>query len=106
MQSASKYFRGGLNCTQAVLYYFQEDFNLSDELIACMAGGGKAPDGCCGALYAVHQILDDPVMIERANHFFQLRAGSTKCREVRKLKQLSCAQAVDLAAALVRELKA
>ena len=90
------------NCAQAVIAGFKDKFSLKDELVATFAshGGGKAPEGCCGALYAARHILKDKGVPEigRCNEAFIKAAGSTKCGEIRSMKKLSCLGCVEKAA--------
>jgi hypothetical protein len=90
------------NCAQAVIAGFKDEFSLKDELVAKFAayGGGKAPEGCCGALYAVRQMLKNeaPGEIEKRNTEFIKAAGSDKCGEIRSMKKLSCLGCVEKAA--------
>ncbi len=101
---AIKLFHGreGFNCAQAVLKTFQERFNLSEGIIkeASSAGGGRAKDGMCGALYAVKLITEDldPSFFEKIKRNFKEETGSTFCREIRRLNKLSCRECVALAA--------
>lgn len=46
------------NCAQAVIAGFKDKFSLEDGLVETFTahGGGKAPEGCCGALYAARHI--------------------------------------------------
>lgn len=106
---ASDYFHGphGYNCAQAVLKTFQEKYNIPDETIAEYAkfGGGRALDGLCGALYALHHILETEEHITSANEHFKEKAGSTKCRDIKKLNKLTCKECVDLSARILKHLK-
>ncbi len=90
------------NCAQAVIAGFKDKFSLGDELVATFAtyGGGKAPEGCCGALYAIRHILKDNggLEIEKCNEAFIKAAGSSKCGEIRSMKKLSCLGCVEKAA--------
>lgn len=89
----------GVNCAQAVLKGFQERLGLSEDQIdqASVWGGGKAPEGTCGALYAASRLLDERQIGELSEDFMQ-QAGSTKCREIRTINKLKCSQCVQLAA--------
>lgn len=92
------------NCAQAVIAGFKDKFSLKDELVSTFAshGGGKAPEGYCGALYAVRHILkDSPREIEKCTEAFIKAAGSTKCKGIRSLKKASCLACVEIAAELL-----
>ena len=96
------------NCAQAVIAGFKDKFSLKDELVANFAGygGGKAPEGFCGALYAVRHILKDKsaAVIEECSKAFVKAAGSNKCREIRSMKKLSCLGCVEKAAEVLDEI--
>ena len=97
------------NCAQAVIAGFKDRFSLDDNLIATFAshGGGKAPGGYCGALYAVRHIFKDKGAgeIEKCGNAFIKAAGSDKCREIRRLKKLSCTGCVEMAAEFLEGIK-
>jgi hypothetical protein len=93
-----------MNCAQAVIAGFKDKFSLKDELVATFAshGGGKAPEGYCGALYAARHILkESPGEIGKCTEAFIKAAGSTKCREIKSLKKLSCMGCVEMVAELL-----
>ena len=96
------------NCAQAVIAGFKDKFSLEDELVATFAayGGGKAPEGCCGALYAAQQILknESAAEIEKCNAEFIKSAGSSKCKEIRSMKKLSCVGCVETGAEILERI--
>jgi hypothetical protein len=104
-EEAKLLFRGKdkLNCVQAVLRAFQAEFGISDEDIgsAANAGGGKAEGGACGALHASRMLLNDPAIQQSVDRDFEAQAGSLLCKQIRKLRQLSCRECVALAARLL-----
>lgn len=99
------------NCAQAVGCAFKDEYNLSDDVIESSKayGGGRAPDGLCGAYYVAKLILEKDVIgkkniieekdiIEKIGDFekkFIEHAGSTKCHEIRQSKKLSCLGCVE-----------
>lgn len=89
------------NCTQAIHKSQQEYTQLSDEDIELYyrpMGGGKAPQGMCGALYAIHTLAgDDKTLVERLTSLFAERAGGISCRELKGKCGLSCLELVDIA---------
>ena len=112
IEKAKKYFLGGpsherFNCAQAVLKAFQEKFSITDELISqCKAyGTGKAPEGCCGAFYAAKYILEkhSPEKCKDLENKFIAEAGSTKCKEIRTLRKLSCLGCIEKAGAMLED---
>ena len=94
-----------LNCAQSVLRAFQQQMGVSEHAVeqARQLGGGRAEEGRCGALHAALQLIDGNAMRSSIREAFVTRAGSEKCREIRKRNSLGCAQCVELAAALLIE---
>lgn len=105
--TARSLFRGKnkLNCAQAVLRAFQPAFGASDKEITAFkaAGSGKAPEGVCGALHAARHLLQDPSLARKLEALFERKGGSTRCKEIRKLKKLPCGDCVALAASFLRD---
>jgi hypothetical protein len=92
--------RDRLNCAQAVLKAFQQEAGLPDEVIraASRSGGGMAPGGACGAFHAARVLLGGQELLEPVAQAFEIRAGSTRCREIRAGRKLSCRECVALSA--------
>jgi predicted Fe-Mo cluster-binding NifX family protein len=90
-----------LNCSQAVLAAYQE--TTGDRSCPVVdfkpLGGGRAPDGTCGALHAACLIAPEVESTLRSQ--FVKRAGSTACKELKKDHKLPCEQAVEIAAELL-----
>ncbi|MBF0618661.1 MAG: C-GCAxxG-C-C family protein [Candidatus Omnitrophica bacterium] len=90
------------NCAEAIAYAFQDKFKLSAEdlsrFVAC--GGGRAPGGVCGSLYAAQVILEKNHSQAAKDCAAALlaRAGSIQCREIRALKKLPCVGCVEMVA--------
>jgi len=88
-----------LNCAESVVDAFQEKFPLQaeDSSIFSACGGGRAPDGLCGSLYAAKVLLGKhrPQKVDECGRVLESRAGSTRCREIRALKKLSCVGCVE-----------
>jgi len=99
------YAQERLNCAQSVLRGFQELHGISEEEIAeaKKLGGGRAENGCCGALHAACLLASDSGTKERIRTRFASVAGADKCREIRSMGQLSCGGCVELAARLLAE---
>lgn len=106
MKHAVELFHGRekYNCTQAILKAFQTESGISDDAVraASQTGGGKTLEGTCGALHAAKILFDDPGLVRKVEAEFARTAGSTRCRQIRKLKRLSCRQCVSLSAELVQ----
>jgi len=93
-----------LNCCQAVLSAFADKSNISQEEILKSRdfGGGRAPQGRCGALQAAHRLLkDSPHKIQGCEAVFQAKAGSLRCQEIRSLRKLSCVGCVETIAGYI-----
>lgn len=97
--------KGKLNCGQAVIAAFIDKFLLDENAIRLFAayGSGRAPGGECGACYAAKFILkgNHPEKISQCEDAFVSKAGSTKCKEIRRLKKLPCVGCVETAAEFV-----
>jgi hypothetical protein len=93
------------NCAQSVLKGFQKHLDVDEEdiLSARERGGGRAELGRCGALFEALNLAGDEKMKEQIMTAFEEKAGSQKCREIRKLKRLSCSECVKLAASLLKD---
>lgn len=98
---AEQFFKGPFNCAQAVLKTFEQSHNISSDEIEAMAkmGGGRAENGMCGALYAAKEIINSEHFEEIEKEFVS-KAGSAKCRDIRKLGKLSCLECVAISAIL------
>ena len=83
-----------LNCGQTIVHAFKDKFSLSDELIPQFEGfgGGKAPEGHCGAFYAAKVILENrhPDKLKDCESSLLTHAGSTKCKNIRSSRKLTC----------------
>lgn len=97
-----------LNCYQAVLEAFKEKFNISDDEIeeGLAFGSGKAPDGLCGAVYAVKVLLEknnkDDFNDFASNFLFD--NGALRCFELKNLKK-SCLLCVEESAKYLEKIK-
>jgi hypothetical protein len=89
-----------LNCAQSVFRGFQEKKGIQDDFVhaAKVLGGGRAPEGRCGALHAALELTVCSVAKDRLTHVFLEKAGSDKCREIKKFGKLTCEECVVLAA--------
>ena len=91
-----------LNCGQTIVHAFKDKFSLSNDLIAQFEGygGGKAPEGHCGAFYAAKVILEkhDSKKLKDFEKTLITHANSTKCKEIRSSRKLTCMDCVEKAA--------
>lgn len=84
------------NCAQAVAAGAGRE-DLVESFAVC--GGGKAPGGLCGALYAVLALAPESEheMIKTA---FAEKAGALTCREIKTGTLFPCVECVRVAAEL------
>jgi hypothetical protein len=88
------------NCAQAVLKTYASHAGVDQGCVQRFSqfGSGRAPDGECGALFAAKSMLEDESARQSLEAAFILAAGSAQCRQIRKLRRLSCRQCVQTAA--------
>ena len=103
-ESALKVFRqppDRLNCAQSVAHAWREVFGDAAVTVEELKpfGGGKAPEGLCGAVYAACQLA--PERTEALKAAFAARLGSLYCKEIRAAKVHPCATCVAEAAELL-----
>ena len=83
-----------LNCARSVVEPFKDRLALSPETLEHFAscGGGRAPEGHCGAIHAALTIADKaaPGKVQEIKDYFNLNAGSLKCREIKAQKKMMC----------------
>lgn len=90
-----------MNCAQSVLSAFKDEFKIDDDIIEKFKnyGGGRAPDGLCGALYAVKYIIDEKHLDKEKEaelmEYFQKHAGALECSKIRGMRKLSCVGCVE-----------
>ena len=104
---AAQYFHGKerFNCCQAVLKAYADKTGMSDEHIREMFsahGGGRAPDGLCGAIHAAKELLSNE-KFEQVLAKFEQAAGAKTCRDIRRAKQLPCVECVELVGKLLKD---
>ena len=97
-----------LNCAQTIAHAFKDRFDLSEDDVERfgVSGGGRAPDGQCGSLYAAKVMLEKahPTRIKDCEDALLSSAGSTKCRGIRASKKLSCVGCVEKVAACIEKI--
>ena len=97
-----------MNCAQAVMSAFSKDFNIDESMVDAFKnyGGGRAPDGLCGAYYAVRYILSrvEPDRLEELEKHFLEHAGALECRNIKGLKKLSCVGCVEKSSEFLEKL--
>ncbi len=96
---AKELFHGkeGYNCAQAVLKAFQDRFNTTEQQIesAQQQGGGRAPGGVCGALFAAQSLVEEP-QEQVLTQTFKSKVGHTLCDAI-KASGVSCYDCVETA---------
>ncbi len=114
INSAVNYFLGKegykrVNCAQAVLTPFRDKFGLDEAAVQLLKpfGGGNAPEGLCGAFYAVKYLSGDNQVIkmDEFEKTFKEQAGSVKCKEIRTINKFSCLDCVMKCAEFLAESK-
>ena len=94
-----------MNCCESVAHAFKHAVPLSEEELRSFGGcgGGRAPEGYCGAFYAARYILERhfPHRVQEGMKELHAVAGSLKCREIKTLKKLPCIGCVEKAAEVV-----
>ncbi len=87
------------NCAQSVALGNGRQ-ELAEELSRC--GGGRAPEGMCGALYAALLLAPEaerPALQEA----FQKEVGALTCREIKGQTGTPCLRCVEVASALLEK---
>ena len=87
------------NCAQAVAAGCGRE-DLIAELQS--AGGGRAPENCCGALYAAMLIAGENNSGMIRNEFTE-KLGSGCCAELKGKLGVPCTECVDVAAGLLEK---
>ena len=87
------------NCAQAVAKAFGHD-ELLEQLKSC--GGGRAPDGICGALHAA-LVMSHESQREKVKQLFQNVVGNVHCRDIRREEIAPCVECVRHAAGILDE---
>ena len=87
------------NCAQAVAAGAGRE-DLVAELASC--GGGKAPDGLCGAVYAAMQLSPEACRENVRKKFVEF-AGADTCFTLKMRNRTSCIRCVEKAAELVEK---
>lgn len=91
-----------LNCAQSVLYAYQKMHGSGAVTVEEMKafGGGRAPGGLCGALYAA--CIVEPAKAELLKERFAAETGSIYCKELKTSHQ-ACAACVTTGARILQE---
>ncbi len=92
------------NCAQAITHKWGCDENLITEMRKC--GGGRADEGNCGALHGALMVLKEKRLKKEMLVSFSNRAGSNRCKEIKKEGQITCHECVAIADEILYELQA
>lgn len=90
------------NCAQSVALAWKDKKDPASEHAEAFAahGGGRAPEGLCGALHAARELAGEQ-KDKLTEQFKELANGHTACRDIRKNRVMPCADCVALAAQLL-----
>lgn len=94
------------NCAQSVALAWtdkKEPESQHAERCFTVHGGGRAPEGLCGALHAARELASEHKEL-LTNRFKERTDGHTTCRDIRRNRAMPCADCVALAAGLLDEL--
>ena len=84
------------NCAQSVAEGCDRP-DLVETLKTC--GGGRAPEGFCGALYAA-LLMNPPERHAAIREAFRKEVGSECCEEIRAARIVPCAHCIEVATEL------
>jgi hypothetical protein len=101
---ASDYYKNRQgNCAQSVAAAWHAKKNSHADLVSKLSGcgHGRAPEGLCGALHAVHRIVDSESVDKLTRDFSVATGGHITCKEIRNSGKLSCVACVETAAELL-----
>jgi len=92
-----------LNCAQAILKGFQQEFNISEQEIEEYRafGGGRTPSGICGALFSAERLLSQAGKSGITTEFNAL-VGETHCLAIKTTK-FPCIDCVRIADELLEK---
>ena len=89
------------NCAEAIICAFMDKFELDEDTADSFRqfGGGRAPEGACGAFYAAKYILETkcPEKVSEFEKFFIDNAGALKCCDI-KSRRTPCVACVEKSA--------
>ncbi len=97
------------NCAESVAYAYLVSKNTSlNEMELALAemklcGGGRAPNGLCGALYAALRFAKSENK-QAIQEYFEKNAGGICCKDIRPAKITPCNRCVEIAAEAIEKL--
>lgn len=93
----------GHNCAQAVAYSHKEKYAdpmIVEKMASC--GGGRAPEGLCGALYAAGMAC--PERKDEITQLFEKEVGAIHCKTIKTVAKTPCMKCVEVADRLVEKM--
>ena len=96
VEQALSSFRQPYNCAQTICAAFGRE-DLLEEMKLC--GGGRAPEGTCGALYGAMQVA--PERAESLRAAFCAATGAFQCSHLKGELRVPCQTCVKTAAELL-----
>jgi hypothetical protein len=93
------------NCAQSVAFAWGSTFvgarGVEDVFEGC--GGGRAPDGLCGALHASCELAGAEAAAAIKAQFAEQTGGDQTCKAIRAAKRVPCTTCVEIAAELLEQ---
>lgn len=92
------------NCAQAIANKWKELFEDEETIVDQMKanGGGRAPEGLCGAIYAAMQAVPADKRDDLLKAFEQ-RVGQRNCLDIKKVAKVPCVTCINVADELLEE---
>lgn len=93
------------NCAQSVAFSWgsKKLGGRGVEEVFSGCGGGHAPGGLCGAVFAACELVGPAAAEAVKQAFAEKTGGLLTCREIRAARELSCNECVGLAAELLEQ---
>ena len=94
-----------LNCAQAILKGFQKEFNVTENDIEAYRawGGGRAPEGICGALFSANRLLNQ-VGKPSITKDFNTKVSEINCSKIKAI-HFPCLKCIEIADELLERMK-
>ncbi len=91
------------NCAQSVAFAWRQAHPEGAEADAAFArcGGGRAPEGLCGAVHASCTLAGAAASESIKQAFMERTGGCLACKDLRAAKRAPCNECVEIAAELL-----